>query len=271
MFPLIDQIPGWWPDLVVAVLIGPLAVAGVAKLVTRPEKLEWPVEAAVLRAPQGPRLVGLTELAAAVAIVLVPGRSAAVVALAAYASLTAMAYVMRGRRCACFGVARLAAVGRFHIGANAAAAVVAAGLALADPPGSQPALRAVVGVVATSVTLGAVLALDRRRRGASDAVSSCEEQVNAVRLYVSDSCPACRSLKQLLAAMEPARRDAVVTIVIGKEERVPAAVSGLLGVPSAVGLNAAGEPVCSPVSGIGAVKALVDTITLIAPVAVSGR
>jgi hypothetical protein len=36
-------------------------------------------------------------------------------------------------------------------------------------------------------------------------------------------------------------------------------------VPSARALDAAGTPICAPVDGIGAVKALIDTITLAVP------
>jgi hypothetical protein len=258
MSSVLHLLAGSWPDVVVAGLAGPLAVAGLAKLVTPPQKLKWPIKAGALRPPHGPRLAGLTEVAAAVAIVLLPGRMAAVVALAVYALLTAAAYAMRGQECACFGVARLAAVGRLHIGVNAGAALVAAVVALTSPPGTQPALRAGIFLLAAGVTFGAVLVASRRR-DAQDAVPSCGEQVSAVRLYVSDNCPACSSLKQLLAAMEPARRDAITTIVVDLKEPLPESVSGL-GVPCAMGLNAAGEPICSPVSGIGAVKAFVDTI-----------
>lgn len=102
---------------------------------------------------------------------------------------------------------------------------------------------------------------DRRRAAAQEAVPVCAEQVSAVRLYVADDCPSCRSLKHLLAAGEPERLAATTLVTVAREAELLGALHGL-GVPCAVGLDAAGEPVCTPVSGIGAAKGLVDSITL---------
>ncbi|MGW1275172.1 hypothetical protein, partial [Streptomyces sp. NPDC002491] len=67
--------------------------------------------------------------------------------------------------------------------------------------------------------------------------------------------------KHLLAAGEPQRLAAVTMVTVAREAELPGALHGL-GVPCAVGLDDAGQPVCAPASGIGAVKALVDAVTL---------
>jgi len=206
--------------------------------------------------------VGRTRAAAAAAIVAVPGRPAPLVALLAYLALTAVAFGLRGTRCACFGLARLASVGRAHIGVNAAAALVAA-VALAAGPGSEPLVRAATGTGAAAVTLAVVVLLDRRARRAerTPAAAPCDRTISGVRMYVTDGCPSCRALKQLLETVEPARREAVVAIPVERGAKLPAPVTGM-GVPCAVGVDESGEPVCSPVEGIGAVKALVDGIAV---------
>ncbi|MBC6459920.1 hypothetical protein [Actinomadura sp. HBU206391] len=249
-------------DAVTAALAGPLIVAGAAKLLASPGGIDWPVRTGPLRAPWGPRLTGGAEAAMALAIVAVPGRPAALAALLAYLALTAAALGLRGRRCACFGLARLASVGRAHIGLDAVAALVAA-VTLAAGPGSEPFTRAVTAAAAAAVTLAAVLLLDRRARRDESAATAagCDQQVIAVRIYTTDDCPSCRSLKQLLETMEPARRDAVVTVPVGPGEELPGPLSGL-GVPCALAVGESGEPVCTPVAGIGAVKALVDGIVI---------
>ncbi|MFI6515432.1 hypothetical protein ACIBF1_07705 [Spirillospora sp. NPDC050679] len=249
-------------EIMTAALAGPLAVAGAAKLLAPADRLDWPIRKGPLRAPLGPRLTGAAETAAAVAVVAVPGRTAPLVALLAYLALTAMAFRLRGTRCACFGLARLASVGRAHIGLNATAALVAA-LALAAGPSGQAGARAAAGCAAAVGTLAAVLALDRRARRAegAPAPAPCDRTVTGVRMYVTDGCPSCRSLKQLLETVEPARRETVVTVEVERGAPLPAPVTGL-GVPCAVGLDASGSPVCSPVEGIGAVKALVDGVTV---------
>jgi len=251
--------------LLTAALAGPLAVAGGAKLVTAPNRLSWPFRIGLLRAPYGPRLVGSAELAAALAIVVLPGRAAMLVALAAYAVLTVVAFAMKGQKCACFGVARLANVGRLHVGANAAATVLATVLVVAGPTETSVLGGSAVGLLAALTTLVAVLLVDRRRRDAQEAVPPCEERVSGVLLYVSGNCPACRSLKQVLVSMEPARRDAIRTTVIDSDKELPESLSGL-GVPCAIPLDAAGQPICAPASGIGGVKALINTITSTTPV-----
>jgi len=245
--------------LLTAALAGPLAVAGSAKLVTAPERLAWPFDTGLLRAPYGPRFVGSAELAAALAIALLPVRAAALIVLAAYAALTVVALAMKGQKCACFGVARLANVGRLHVGANAAAAVLAAVLVVTGPAETGVLPRSAVGLLAALTTLVVLLLVDRRRRDAQEA-TPCTERVSGVQLYVSDNCPACRSLKQLLVSMEPARREAIRTTVISSDKELPESLSGL-GVPCAIPLDAAGQAICAPASGIGGVKALINTIT----------
>jgi hypothetical protein len=254
--------------LLTAALAGPLAVAGSAKLVTAPDRLAWPFDTGLLRVPYGPRLVGSAELAAALAIAVLPVRAAALIALVAYAALTVVALVTKGQKCACFGVARLANVGRLHVGANAAAAVLAAVLIVTGPAETSVLARSIAGLLATLTTLVVLLLLDRRRRDAQEA-APCAERVSGVQLYVSDNCPACRSLKHLLVSMEPARREAIRTIVVGSDKELPESLSGL-GVPCALPLDAAGQAICAPASGIGGVKALINTITSTTPVVSRG-
>lgn len=256
-----DLLQQYGPDLVVAVLAGPLAAGGAAKLIAAGDGIQWPIGRGPLRAPHGPRVVGLAELGAAVLLVTLPGRLAALVAVAAYLALTVVAYTMRGQECACFGVARLAAVGRLHVGANAVAALLAGASALLAGAGAPIGWRAGVGVAAAVATLAVVRVVDARRREEPSG-PPCTQQVRGVELFISDSCPSCRSLKDLLALMEPARRDAVVTTVVQRGEKLP---DGMTSVPSARALDAAGSPICAPVDGIGAVKALIDTITLAVP------
>ncbi|AZM57250.1 hypothetical protein DMA15_35725 [Streptomyces sp. WAC 01529] len=255
------------PDLAVAALAGPLAVSGIAKAVLRAEEaeeLDWPVTSGPLAAPRGAKIVGAAELAAAAVILVAPGRLAALVPLGGYAALTLAAHRLKGTKCACFGAARLTAVGRTHVAANAAASLVAAA-ALAGSPQRAGRTRAGTAALSAAVTYGTVRALDRRaERNSTAQAAACEERVSSVRLYVSDDCPACRSLKHLLRFMEPARRSTVTTTVVKGEDELPPNLADL-GVPCAQGLDARGEPVCGPVSGIGGVKALIDSVTLSAP------
>jgi hypothetical protein len=258
----VNPLPSVVFDLLTGLLAGPLVVAGVAKLVTPHAKLSWPYDSGLLRAPHGPRLVGAGECVAAVAIVLLPGFHAALVALVAYAALTGTAYRLRGEKCACFGMARLAAVGRAHVAGNACGAVLSAGLLFTGAAG-DPLVRGLGAVAGALVVAGTLLALDRRNR--TTEPTPCTERISGVLLYVSTTCPACRSLEGLLATMEPARRDAVSTTVLSNENEAPDAVAGM-GVPVAMPVDAAGKPICTPVAGIGSVKALIDTITISAPV-----
>jgi hypothetical protein len=203
--------------------------------------------------------VGAGECAAAVAVVLLPSRLGCAVAALAYGALTLAAQHLRGQQCACFGVARLAAVGRGHVAANAAGALAAA--ALAPIAGaSAPAPRG-LGLVLTATALMSLLWHLDRRAAAPDGGPACTEPVRSVRVYVSESCPSCRSLSLLLERMEDTRRTLVNTVVVREKERLPKALQGL-GVPSAIGLSSAGHVVCSPVSGIGNVKALVDQVVI---------
>jgi hypothetical protein len=252
------------PDLAAAALAGPLLAAGAAKLLTPAGRLDWPVDRGPLRAPLGPRLAGAGEVAAAVAVVLAPGRWAAAVALVAYTVLTAAAAALRGRRCACFGAARLAAVGNAHLGLNASGALAGLALLTAAPPGSAPVTRAVVAALSAAVTYGLVAAADRNDAREAVQKADCDEQVVGVHLYVTDSCPACKALQELLAALEPALRDTITTTVVGEDNPPPPAVAEL-GVPCAVPLGAGDRPVCRPVTGIGAVKVLIDGVTIRVP------
>ncbi|WP_434599942.1 hypothetical protein [Streptomyces sp. A5-4] len=249
------------PDVTVAALAGPLMVSGIAKTVTPADQLDWPVQAGPLTTPHGPKLVAAAELAATAATVLVPGRLAGLVPMTAYTALAVAAHRMKGAPCACFGAAHLAAIGRTHLRMNAVAAAAGAA-ASAAAPGRRPLLRAGVMLLSSAVTYGVVRTIDRRQDAKSP--QSCDKQVSSVRLFVSDDCPACRSLKHLLTFMEPARRDTVSTTVVNAEAQLPQELADL-GVPCALGLDVHGEPVCAPASGIGGVKALIDSVTLVAP------
>jgi len=242
--------------ILLAILAGPLAAAGLVKLVTAPDRVAWPVRRGPLRAPHGQRVVGAAELAAAVVVTVAPGLLAAAVAVTAYAALTVAAIATRGQLCACFGAARLAAVGRLHIAANATGALAGAAVAVMVAVGSAAAtggpawpLRVAVATLAAALTYAAV----------------CIATVRAVHVYVADDCPSCRSLKHLLREVEPARLDTVRTTVVARDAELPGDLRGL-GVPCAQGLDAAGRPVCPPVSGIGGVKGLVDRVTIVAAV-----
>ncbi|WP_020634181.1 hypothetical protein [Amycolatopsis alba] len=253
-----------WPDVLVALLAGPLLVAGAAKATAPAVALYWPVHRGLLAAPRGPKLVAAAELVTALLMICVPGRQAAVLAAVAFGTLAVVAWVLRERGCACFGVARLAEVGRGHIAVNVLAAIVAAA-AVVGAPGDQASLRSVVAVASAVTTAGTVLMLSRRARGKENAavllVSERTEPVHGVRLYTSEDCPSCGALKALLSTMDQSRRDAVAETRLGAGETAPGALAGL-GVPCAQGTNRAGEFVGEPVIGIGPVKALVNSITV---------
>ncbi len=251
------------PDVALAAIGGPLAVGGIAKVVTPADKLDWPVRTGPLSAPHGAKLVGTAEMAAVAATIAAPGRVAALTPMTAYAALSVAAYQMKGTTCACFGAARLASVGRRHVGANAAASVVAATVVAA--PGHNRLVRTAVVLLSSAVTYGTVRMLDRRRAAEDGAApQASQKRIESIRLYVSAECPACRSLKHLVQSMEPARREAISTTVISADDELPETMSGL-GVPCALGLDEFGECVSVPVSGIGNVKALIDSITLSTP------
>lgn len=256
--------------ILLAILAGPLAAAGLAKLVTAPDRVAWPIRRGPLRTPHGQRVVGAAELAAAVVVTAAPGLLAAAVAVTAYAALTVAALATRGQLCACFGAARLAAVGRLHVAANATGALAGAAAAVVLAVGSAAAtggpawpLRVTVATLAAALTYAAVLLADRR--SPAPAAAPCIATVHAVHVYVADDCPSCRSLKHLLRQVEPARLDTVRTTVVARDAELPGDLRGL-GVPCAQGLDAAGRPVCPPVSGIGGVKGLVDRVTIVAAV-----
>ncbi|MGX7674349.1 hypothetical protein [Plantactinospora sp. DSM 117369] len=253
-------------DLLVAVLAGPLVASGVAKLAAPTEKLSWPIRSGPLAAPHGPRLIAAAELVGAVLLIVVPGRLAAVGGLVAYLALTGVAQALRGQKCACFGLARLASVGRTHVLMNAAGALLAV-IALLMGPGDQTALRVGFAVAATALITGVVFAVDHRARAIEAAkekqIVERTDAVYSVQLYTSESCPSCRALKKLVAGMEPARRDAVAETVLRPDGAAPGAMAEM-GVPCAQGLDAAGKPVGEPVSGIGPVKALINSIVVTA-------
>lgn len=260
-------------EVAIALLAGPLVVAGMAKLLTPSDSLSWPYDSGPLRSPNGPRMVGAGECAVALSLVLLPNPVAAGAAFGAYGLLTVVAFRLRGQKCACFGSARLAAVGRTHVGGNLLGAVVGVALAVAglmSAPAHQPLLRAIVASGAAVVVLAAVLLLDRRRAREEAVTQTCTERVSGVMLYVSKSCPACRSLEELLDSMEPVRRAAISRVVVETGDEVPDGMKDL-GVPAATATDAGGLPICTPVSGIGAVKALIDTITISSRVDASAR
>jgi hypothetical protein len=246
-------------NLALGMLAAPLLVAGAAKLLVRAERLSWPYGDGLLAPPRGPRLVGGAECAAAVAIVLLPSRLGCAVAALAYGALTIAAHRLRGQQCACFGVARLAAVGRAHVAANTAASVGAAALAFLTGEW-EPASRG-LGLVLAAAALASLLWRLDRRAAVPDGGPACTEPVRSVRVYVSESCPSCRSLGSLLERMEDTRRALVSTVVVREKGSMPKALQGL-GVPSAIGLSSAGNVICAPVSGIGNVKALVDQVVI---------
>lgn len=249
-------------NALLAVLAGPFAVAGLAKLSVPGDRLSWPYDSGPLRAPHGPRLVGAAECATAVALMLLPGWPAAAIATAAYAALSLAAARLRGRRCACFGVARLAAVNGMHIAATAGGSLLGAVLlvaALLAAPEPRPLLRVPVAAVCAALVLFAVLKTDRRAASATPT-AGCDRRLDSVRLYVNETCPACRSIQQLLSTMEGPRRAAVTVTVLAKGEELPEPLAEL-GVPCAVG-EADGEQVCGPALGVGPVKALIDQITI---------
>jgi hypothetical protein len=203
--------------------------------------------------------VGAAESAAGLSLVLLPTRAAGAVAMLAYGALAVAAHGLRGHRCACFGVARLAAVGRAHVAANAAAAL-AGGALLAVGGSPEPGARALGLALAGGALVALLWRLDRRA-AAGTGPRDCAEPVRSVRVYVSQNCPACRSLGSLLQRMHGARRALVSTVVVREQEALPTPLRGL-GVPCAIGLNAAGQVICAPVSGIGDVKALVDRVVI---------
>ncbi|SCL44862.1 hypothetical protein GA0070606_0488 [Micromonospora citrea] len=253
-------------DLLVAVLAGPLVASGVAKLAAPAEKLSWPIRSGLLAAPHGPRLIGGTELIGAVLLIVVPGRLAALGGLVAYLALTVGAHTLRGRKCACFGLARLASVGHTHVLGNAVGVLLAA-VALLMGPGSHTPSRAVFAAAATALITGVLLAVDHRARTTDAAkderIVESVDAVYGVQLYTSESCPSCRALKKLVAGMEPARRDAVAETVLGPHDALPGPMAKM-GLPCAQGLDAAGKPVGEPVSGIGSVKGLINSIVVTA-------
>jgi hypothetical protein len=142
--------------------------------------------------------------------------------------------------------------------------VAAAVVALAGGPGSVPVLRVAAAAVTAAGTLTALLTAERRRAADAAGSGGCAEKISAVMLYTMEGCPSCRSLRTVLDAMEPGRREQVFTTMLGTDETLPPLLKGL-GVPAAYAVDSAGRPVCATASGIGPVKALIDTITVRPP------
>jgi hypothetical protein len=241
------------PAILLAVLAGPLLAAASAKAFLPAARLDWPLES--LPVPVGPRAAAAAELAVAVVLITAPVRAAAITGAVCYAVLTAVAWRLRGQRCACFGLARLASVGPAHLALNSAATVVAVAVAVTGG-GAGTVIRPGIAVAATAVT-GGLLAVTGRGR---EVRQPCQEQIGGVRLYVSESCPACRALQTLLAGVEPARRAAVQ--ILDRQESPPPAEAARLGVPCAVPISITGQAACTPVSGVDPVWRLIQGITI---------
>jgi len=245
-------------DVLAAILAGPLLAAGLAKLAVPADRLNWPYRRGLLAAPRGPRLVGVAELVAVALLVLAPRPWDALCSVVAYAALAVVAFQLRGQSCACFGAARLAAVGSGHLALNAVGALAAVAVLLLPAETPWPAGRAVGAVLLAGILAGGLWLLDHRR---TPVEAACDTPIVAVRLYESSTCPACRSLERLLGSMADDRRDAVETTVLQDGQSLPDRLSGL-GVPCAIGIDADGNEACEPVSGVGDVKALIDRITV---------
>ncbi|MFD9941205.1 hypothetical protein ACFWYW_44445 [Nonomuraea sp. NPDC059023] len=249
-------------DVVLGILAGPMMVAGLAKLVTPAEKLQWPIRHPMLRAPHGPKLVGVAELTVAAIAILASEHWAVVAVAVTYVSLAVVAFWLRGQKCACFGAARLAAVGRTHVSLNAVGAVVATMVAITGSAGpSSVVVRLGVTAGAAVVIFGLILLLDRRRETTATAARPCDDRIYGVRLYGADDCPACQALKELIAKMDPIRHRTIEMVTVAMREKLPEEVDGL-GIPCAVGLDAEGNVVCAPAEGIGPVKRLIESVTI---------
>jgi hypothetical protein len=253
--------------VLLAVLAGPLAAAGLAKRFGVGRRSAWPVRTGPLRLPYGPRLVGAVEFAAAVAITLAPTRVAAIVAVVVYAALAETARRYRGRECGCFGAARLAVLGPGHTAVNTLAALAAGVLLVLAPVGGNDVrLRSAVAVASTLATVAAVRLLARDAAGALRlrTAHACARPVGRVQLYLSATCPSCTALEHLLDGIEPARRAAIDVHRVTVAAPVPAHLRHL-GVPCAVAQSPAGTPVCAPVSGLGEVRRLITGVVMPGP------
>lgn len=133
-----------------------LAVAGAAK-VTDPAATSAALQGARLVSDRRlVRMLGLGEIALAVAVLALGGRLPAALLAIAYAVFAAFAYRQsrQGEGCGCFGVSDAPAT-RLHVVVNVVAAVLAAGAALR--PG--PSLLAIFGAGAFEAVLIAVVLL----------------------------------------------------------------------------------------------------------------
>jgi len=134
-----------------------LAAAGIGKLAVPDGAMAALHD---LRLPSGrvaARVLGIGEVAVAVAAVAVAGRAGAALLAVAYAGLLAVALRARARRvdCGCFG-AQAGRVTAAHLGVNGAAAL--GGLAgLAWPPVAPNVVSADAGAMGLLAAIGLVL------------------------------------------------------------------------------------------------------------------
>jgi methylamine utilization protein MauE len=168
-------------------LLGPLGivstvllVAGIWKVV-RPaparaalRSLGWAVPSPVVR------VLGVTEGALAVAVLLVGGAALALLVGVLYLSFAAVAWRLRGGDvgCGCFGAASSTPPGSLHIAVNLLAAGVAASAAIDGVPGHVAAWHALPAwgvphallvVVGATATLGLLTVLPDARAAARGA------------------------------------------------------------------------------------------------------
>ena len=219
--------------------------------------MAWPIRTGPLRAPRGPRVVGVAETVAAVVVCLAPARVGAIAATVAYLALALAAWRYRGRPCGCFGTAKLAALTTTHAVLNTAAAGVAAALVL-TAAGRLPVPQPVAVATVTALVTLALVANGGRRPAPA---KPCHAPIGGVRVYVTDACPACTALLQLLRTIEPARRDRVIIERLTEDSPGPDPERRRQ-VPSAVPLSAGGQPVCDEAIGLPAVHDVITRITI---------
>ena len=143
-----------------------LGLAGWAKLL-RPQPSAVVLRAAGIPAPELViRVVAAGELAVAAAGLALPGRTGAITVAITYALLTAVA-AFGGRggteiACGCFGDADGPALGRRHVLADLAAALLAGGAAVAGPTALAAVLAAHAGPGAAGLLVAVLAALALR-------------------------------------------------------------------------------------------------------------
>lgn len=246
--------------VVIAVLAGPLLAAAGAKLLSRPGTIDWPFTGALAK-PRGPRLVAAGELAVVTGALMLPTRPAGALLAGTYTLLAVVAWRLRGRRCACFGAARLAALGNGHVAANALAAAVTLVAAAAGGGRGAVAVHALVMVVCAGLTY-ATVALLRVRDQPSSAAVACGEPVHMLRLYVADGCPSCHALLTLMADLDPDRRTRIALVELAADRGDAPPEARGYGMPHAIPLAADGTPVCRPATGVELIWRHIETMTL---------